>query len=131
MILDSSAVVAILLRERGHERLLDALSAADAVGIGAPTAVESSLVVAARLGPRARPLVAEFIREGGIDVVPFLEEHTACALDAYLRYGKGRHKAALNFGDCLAYATAYVAQQPLLYVGEDFVKTDIEQALEW
>lgn len=131
MILDSSAVVAILLRERGHERMLDALSAADAVGIGAPTAVESSLVVAARLGSRARPLVAEFIREGGIDVVPFLEEHTACALDAYLRYGKGRHKAALNFGDCLAYATAYVAQQPLLFVGEDFVKTDIEQALGW
>jgi ribonuclease VapC len=129
VILDSSAVVAILLHERGHERLLDALVADAVVGIGAPTAAESALVIAARLGPRARPLVAEFIREGGIEVLPFREEHTAAALDAYLRYGKGRHKAALNFGDCLAYATAYVAQQPLLFVGDDFAKTDIEPAL--
>lgn len=129
MILDSSAVVAILLRERGHEQLLDAVAAAPAVGIGAPTAVESALVVAARLGPRAGQLVAEFIREGDIDVLPFGEEHTALALEAYLRYGKGRHKAALNFGDCLAYATAYVAQQPLLFVGDDFAKTDIDPAL--
>ncbi len=131
MILDSSAVVAILLRERGYDRLLDAVAGAPALGIGAPSAVESSLVVAARLGPRARPLVADFIREGAIDVLPFLEEHTAVALDAYLRYGKGRHKAALNFGDCLAYAMAYVAQQQLLFVGDDFAKTDIEPAITW
>lgn len=129
MILDSSAVVAILLHAHGHERLLDAVASAPVVGIGAPTAAESALVVAARLGPRARPLVAEFIREGGIDVLPFGDDHTAVALDAYLRYSKGRHKAALNFGDCLAYATAYVAQQPLLFVGDDFAKTDIASAL--
>ncbi len=129
MILDSSAVVAILLHQPGHQRLLDAIGAADAVGIGAPTLVESSLVVCARLGPHARALATEFVHEGGIDVLPFLDEHAASALDAYLRYGKGRHRAALNVGDCLAYATAFIARQPLLFVGDDFSRTDIEPAL--
>lgn len=131
MILDSSAVIALLLREREHEQILSAIAGATAVGIGAPTAVESALVIVARLGPRARPLVADFLREGGIDVIPFVEQHTAVALDAYLRFGKGRHKAALNFGDCLAYAIAHVAQQPLLFVGDDFARTDVEPVIRW
>lgn len=128
MILDSSAVVAVLLKEPGYEDLLRAIDSADRVAIGAPTVVESAMVVTARLGPKARDLAAMMIREGGIGVVSFLEDHGIVALDAFLRYGKGRHKAALNFGDCMAYAVATLADEPLLFVGDDFRHTDIRAA---
>ncbi|MFN0180329.1 MAG: type II toxin-antitoxin system VapC family toxin [Gemmatimonadales bacterium] len=129
MILDSSAIVAILLREPGYERLLDAIGAADTVSIGAPTVVESGMVVSSRLGESARDLTATMLREGGIGVVSFLEDHGIVALDAFLRYGKGRHQANLNFGDCIAYAVATLADEPLLFVCEDFRLTDIRPAL--
>ena len=129
MILDSSAIVTILLRQPGTERLLKAIADAPLVAVGAPTLVESAIVIVARLGEHARSLPLEFAREGGVEVLPFDDAHISAAIDAFLRYGKGRHPAALNLGDCMAYATAYVARQPLLYVGRDFAKTDIESAL--
>lgn len=129
MILDASAVVAILLREPGFEPLLAAIGEATAVGIGAPTLVESGIVVAARLGPGARDLAATMIREAEVEVIPFAEDHGIVAVDAFLRYGKGRHRANLNFGDCLSYAVAVLAARPLLFVGEDFRHTDIPAVL--
>ncbi len=102
---------------------------ASAVGIGAPTLVESGIVVAARLGPGARDLAATMIREAEIEVIPFAEDHGIVAVDAFLRYGKGRHRANLNFGDCLSYAVAVLAARPLLFVGEDFRHTDIPAVL--
>ncbi len=130
MILDASAVVAILLREPGYLNLLEAIGTAPKVAIGAPTLVESSMVVTARLGPASRDLAATMMREGGIDIVPFSEDHSIVAVDAFLRYGKGRHRANLNFGDCMAYAVACLADRPLLFLGEDFRHTDITAATD-
>ena len=130
MILDSSAIVAILLRQPAAERLLAAMSEAEVVGVGVPTLVESSIVISARLGPEARTLPLDFAREGGVELIPFRDEHLAAAIDAFHRFGKGRHAASLNFGDCMAYAVAHVAAQPLLFVGNDFAKTDIEAAID-
>jgi ribonuclease VapC len=126
VILDASAVVAIVFREPAHERLLAAIAAAPSLGIGAPTLVEATMVLSARLGTDARGLVSRFMLEADVAVVPFTDAHFGTALDAWLRYGRGRHLAALNFGDCLAYATARVAGEPLLFTGEDFRRTDVE-----
>lgn len=128
MILDSSAVVAITLREPGFEDLLNRLSAARHVGIGVPTLTETAIVLSARISRDARGLLARFLQEGNIISVPFGDAHFGVAVDAWLRYGKGRHPAALNFGDCMAYATAKVAGEPLLCRGDDFAKTDLELA---
>jgi ribonuclease VapC len=125
VIVDTSAVVAILLREPGHERLVDALAAATRVGIGAPTLVEAGIVLSHRLGVDARGLLARFRETAGIEVVPFGDAHAAAAVEAWLRFGKGRHRAGLNFGDCQSYAVARLAGEPLLFVGEDFAQTDL------
>ncbi len=109
MILDSSAVVAILLREQGFESLFDKLSAVSDVGIGVPTLTETTIVLSARLKGEARGLLARFLTEASVVTVPFGDVHWGAAVDAWLKYGKGHHAANLNFGDCLAYATARVA----------------------
>jgi ribonuclease VapC len=128
MILDSSAVVAILLREPGFELLLEKLSSDSTAGIGSSTLVETSIVMSARLKGDARGLLSRFLSEASVVTIPFGDVHWGSAVDAWLRYGRGRHRANLNFGDCLAYATAKVAGQPLLCVGDDFARTDLEVA---
>jgi len=105
------------------------MSAAPALGIGAPTLVETTIVLSARLGQDARGLVSRFVLEADVAVVPFTDAHFGTALDAWLRYGRGRHAASLNFGDCLAYATSRVAGEPLLFSGAEFGRTDIAAAL--
>jgi len=125
VILDSSAIVAILLREPDHQSLLDHLAAAEDPAIGAPTLTECGIVLSARLEARGRTLLARFVQEAALTVIPFTAEHSSAALDAYLRYGKGRHSAALNFGDCMTYATARLARRPLLCAGQDFARTDL------
>lgn len=126
MILDSSAVVAVLRRERGHDLLLDRIAADGRPGIGAPTLVETAVVLAARTGYAARTLLARFLQEAEVAVLPFEDEHWPVALDAFERYGKGRDRAGLNLGDCLTYAIAWLAQEPLLALGDDFAQTDLE-----
>jgi ribonuclease VapC len=129
VILDSSAIVAIALREPAWERLLAAIAAEpSSVGVGAPTLVEATIVLSARLARDARGLVGRLVLEGGVAVVPFTDAHFGTAADAWLRYGRGRHLAALNFGDCLAYATAHLANEPLLFTGDDFTRTDVVPA---
>jgi ribonuclease VapC len=128
VILDSSAIVAIVMEEPRAEVLLGKIRAAPVRGIGAPTLLETLIVLAARLRGDASVLLAALLRELDIDVVPFTEEHCLAANSAFLRYGKGRHRAALNFGDCAAYAVASVAGEPLLFVGADFGRTDIATA---
>jgi ribonuclease VapC len=124
VIVDSSALVAIVLREPGWEGLVDRLGTGPA-GAGAPTLAEAGVVLAAKLGARGRSLLARLLQEAEIAVVPFTDEHWPIAIDAYARFGKGRHAASLNFGDCLTYAVASLAGQPLLYVGDDFARTDL------
>ena len=126
MILDSSAVIAILLREPEHETLLDRLAESDTAAIGAPTLTECGIVLSARLDAQGKTLLERFLQEAALTVIPFGPEHHSRAVDAYLRYGKGRHPAALNFGDCMTYATARLAAAPLLCVGNDFAQTDLQ-----
>jgi ribonuclease VapC len=126
LIVDSSAIVAILLREPDHERLTAQVVAAPASAVGAPTLAETGIVLGARLGLTGRTLLARFVQDAELAVVPFGELHWGVAVEAFLRYGKGRHPAALNFGDCLTYAVAKVADQPLLCLGADFTQTDLE-----
>jgi len=95
------------------------------VGIGAPNAVEAGLVLTARFKRNATGVLLRFFGESRIQVVPFTNLHWQRALDAFERFGKGRHPAGLNFGDCMTYATASLARQPLLCRGDDFRKTDI------
>jgi ribonuclease VapC len=133
--LDSSALLAVLFYEAGYLTLVDKMLEAEVLRIGAPTLVESSLVSESRLGRRSRSgdarrhdAVHELVKELAITVVPFGEPEWHRAVEAFVRYGRGRHKAGLNFGDCLAYATASVAGDSLLFVGDDFSHTDVRVA---
>jgi ribonuclease VapC len=125
VIIDSSAILAILGKEPGYERVLHALAAAQRIRIGAPTRLETGIVMTARFGPRGKTALARFLQENAVTTIAFGEEHAAGALDAYSRFGKGRHPAALNFGDCCAYAIASLAGEPLLCIGDDFTRTDL------
>ncbi len=125
MILDSSAVLAVVLREPGFESLVDKLVVKGPKGIGAPTLAETGLVLTAKLKRDPRGLLKRFLEEVDVETVPFGDEHWVEALEAYERFGKGRHRAALNFGDCLTYAIARLSRQPLLCIGNDFSKTDL------
>lgn len=125
MTLDTSALIAVLFSEPGYLDVVESILEADSVRVGAPTLSETSVVFAGRLGRRDGREVEELVKELGVTIVPFGEAEWHRAADAFARYGRGRHKAALNFGDCLAYATAAVAGDSLLYVGDDFRHTDL------
>lgn len=125
MIIDTSALVAIFIQETGHERLVEAVADASAAAVAAPTLVEAGIVLSVRMRHDARPLLARFLHDFGIMVIPFGEDHWREALEAFNRFGKGKHPAALNLGDCFSYAVASLAEQPLLCVGNDFRQTDL------
>ncbi len=125
MIIDSSAIVAVIGKEPGYERVIYQLAASPRTRIGAPTRLETGIVLTARFGPRGKTALARFLQENSIETVAFDDTHASVALDAYSRFGKGRHPAALNFGDCCTYAVASVADEPLLCLGDDFAQTDL------
>ena len=129
MVIDSSALIAILMGEPNGPDLFRRYILAPSHIIGAPTAFESAMVLSTLRGSNARILLTEFLVETKTDVVPFDQRHWPIALSAFLRYGKGHHPARLNLGDCLTYATAKVSGQPLLFIGDDFRLTDLEAAL--
>jgi ribonuclease VapC len=128
MVVDSSALVSILLEEPEHQRLFDKAANAELSIVGAPVALETVMVLSGRSDKDPRSLLASLLRTMAAEIVPFTEEHYDAAVSAFLRYGKGRHPAALNFGDCMSYAFARVSGLPLLYTGGDFSKTDITAA---
>jgi len=128
LILDSSAVVAVVFREPGHEELDQKMRDAEILGIGAPTLVETGMVLIGKYGDAAKTTIARFRESLDIVVVPFDVAHFEAAAEAFGRFGKGHHPAGLNYGDCMTYAVARVAHEPLLYVGNDFARTDIERA---
>lgn len=125
MTLDSSALLAILFAEPGYLDLVDRILEADHVRVGAPTLVEAGLVLAGRRRSPGAGEIEGLVKELSLTVVPFGEAEYHAAIDAFARFGRGRHRAALNFGDCLAYAMAAVAGDTLLFVGNDFTHTDI------
>jgi ribonuclease VapC len=128
MTLDSSALIAVLFGESGHLDLIDRILDADHARVSAPTLAETSLVFAGRRQAAGAAEVEELVRELAITVVPFGEAEWRVAVDAFVRFGRGRHTAGLNFGDCLAYASAVVAGDSLLYVGDNFSHTDVVAA---
>jgi ribonuclease VapC len=128
MIVDTSALLAIVFKEPGHEELIQKISETEYLGIGTPTLAETGIVLSARLRIGGRTILARLTQELGLVQIPFGDAHWREAVDAYERFGRGRHPARLNFGDCLSYATAKLAGQPLLYIGNDFSKTDLEKA---
>lgn len=125
MIIDSSAILAVIGRGPGYERIVHQLAASPRTRIGAPTRLEAGIVLTARFGPRGKTALARLLQENAIDTISFDEAHASAALNAFSRFGKGRHPAALNFGDCCAYAIASVAREPLLCIGDHFVRTDL------
>jgi ribonuclease VapC len=126
VIVDASAVTSIFLRRSGCERLIDALASAPFAGIGAPTLAEASLLLATEAGRDIHGMLARFVQEFELQVVPFSDAHYRAALDAHQRFGQGLHEADLDFGDCLSYATARLARQPLLCDDRRFAYTDLE-----
>ncbi|MBK5292683.1 MAG: type II toxin-antitoxin system VapC family toxin [Acidobacteriia bacterium] len=128
MILDSSALIAVIMAEPGAGELLAKIGTAASAGIGAPTLVETAMVLSRRLNGHAMPLLAELLEVLDVEVIPFTQMHSRVAMDAFMRFGKGRHPAALNLGDCLTYAVASIAGRPLLSVGSDYAQTDLASA---
>lgn len=128
MIVDTSAVICFLLEEPDFSKTLATLSHAPRLGMGTPTLAETGIVLESRIGPESRTYLATFLEDFEIEIIPFGEVHWRRAVEAFRRYGKGRHPAGLNFGDCMTYATAVVADQPLLYIGGDFSLTDVRRA---
>jgi len=126
MVLDTSALMAMLLGEPSAERIIAAVEADTRRFVSAGTVVEASLVMLGRYGEAGDPLLDRLLRSLGAEVVAVDEEQVALARDAALRYGRGRSPAALNFGDCFSYALAVARAEPLLFVGDDFPKTDVE-----
>ena len=126
MILDSSAFLAIIFQEPGFGDLLEELENSDALASGTPTLAETGIVLHARLGSDAYGLLERILDELNIQEIPFGEVHWREAVDAFRMFGKGRHPAGLNFGDCMTYAVAKLAGESLMFVGEDFGRTDLE-----
>lgn len=128
MILDTSAIVAIILGQAESAALTRALLADAPSAVGAPTLAEAAVVLQARLGPRGLADLRGFLVELDVHAIPFGDEHWRQAGMAFSRYGKGRHPASLNFGDCLTYAVAKLSGLPLLCLGGDFPQTDLTLA---
>ncbi len=126
MVLDTSAIVALLLGQTDAAALHRALVSASPSVAGAPTLAEAGIVLQARLGATGLAALRSFLVEYDVHALPFGDEHWRVAAQAFGMYGKGRHPAGLNYGDCLAYAVAKLAGGPLLCLGEDFPQTDLE-----
>ena len=129
MIVDSSAILAILFNESDTESYAHAIADADACRISAANFVEVAIVVEAQTKASGSRQFDAFFRRAGIVIEPVTEEQAHIARQAYTDFGKGRHKAGLNFGDCFAYALAKTTGETLLFKGEDFKKTDITSAI--
>lgn len=130
MIVDTSAMVAIITGEPEREVFLRAIETADAVALSAATYVELGAVVDSRRNPVVSRLVDEVIGALGIEVLPVTAEHAAIGRAAYRDFGRGSgHPARLNLGDCFSYAAARHTGRPLLFKGDDFTHTDVVAAL--
>lgn len=125
VVVDTSAVVAILTDEPGGSALAQALESAAPRVMGAPTRLELGIVFEARFGAVGGGVIERFLRDADIEVPGFDRDHADRAMDGWRRYGKGRHPAALNLGDCCSYGVAAATGFPVLCVGDDFAATDV------
>lgn len=129
MVIDSSAIVAILAQEADALVYARAIERDRAPLISAATVLEATLVLTRWYGDGADREVDAFLHAAAAEIVPFDAVQLRLATQAYLQFGKGRHPAGLNFGDCMSYALAKATGEPLLYKGDDFARTDMRSAL--
>lgn len=127
MIIDTSAIIAILAGEPDAAHFAQMIENDPAPRIGTPALLEASIVLTRWFGDDALNALDAFVRESGAEIVTFDMPQLRAAQNAYLHYGKGRHTAALNYGDCMSYALAKVCDEELMYKGEDFSQTDIKK----
>ena len=125
MIIDTSAIVAILFNEDDADAYARAITRADSRRVSAATFVEAAIVVAAQTKNVGGSQLDAFFRRAGIVIEPVTEEQAHIARQAFTDFGKGRHAAGLNYGDCFSYALAKSTGEPLLFKGKDFTKTDV------
>lgn len=128
-VVDTSAVTAILFAEPEADRLVEFLHANRPCFMAAPNVVEFVMVAIGRAGLEGRAKALSLLDDLGIETVEFSVAMADLAADAFVRFGKGRHVAGLNYGDCMAFALGKALEMPLLFKGEDFAKTDIAIAM--
>lgn len=130
MVIDTSALVAILLDEPDRRRFTRAIASTPIRGASAATVLEAGIVIEAKLGEAGGRELDLLLHRGAVDVVAVDEQQAALARSAWRRFGKGNHPAGLNYGDCFAYALAVHRDEPLLFKGDDFPATDVRVALD-
>jgi len=130
MVVDTSALIAVLLAEPEADAFLQAFQASQVKLISTATLVEAKIVVARALGEPGLQHLDLLLQKAEIDPVPLHLEHVYWALRGWRQFGKGRHRAALNLGDCFSYALAMATAEPLLFKGDDFGLTDVAIALQ-
>jgi ribonuclease VapC len=128
MVIDTSAILAVLLGEPDSERFVAALKASHPRLLSAANLLEASIVIESHKSAEGGRDLDLLLYRGEIEIVPVDREQAEIARVAWRRFGKGRHRAALNFGDCFAYALAKITGSPLLFKGADFALTDIDPA---
>lgn len=129
MVIDTSALIAILLDEPERRAFTEAIEAAESRTVSAATLLETAIFVESRFGPEGASDLDHLLETADVEVAPVDVEQLRIARRAFSRYGKGRHAAGLNFGDCFAYALAQALGEPLLFKGDDFGRTDVEAAV--
>lgn len=125
MIVDTSAIIAILFNEEDAQIYAEAITQAESCRMSAATFVETAIVVEAQTKNNGGRQLDAFIRRAAIAIEPVTEEQAHIARQAYIDFGKGRHPAGLNYGDCFSYALSKTTREPLLFKGKDFAKTDL------
>jgi ribonuclease VapC len=125
VVVDTSAVVALLTGEAKGGKVAEALENADRILMSAATLVELGIVLEARLGPVGMAVIERFLRAGHLEIIEVDREGAHSAVDGWRRFGKGRHPAGLNYGDSFVYALAATLGAPVLCLGVDFAKTDV------
>jgi ribonuclease VapC len=130
VVVDTSALIALLLQESEAEQIAGVLSTAETIRIAAPNVLETTIVAIARRGEKGYAQLQIMLKRLDVEVVACDDVLVEIAIQAWQQYGKGRHPAGLNFGDCFSYALAKQLSTPLLFKGEDFSKTDLLSALD-
>jgi ribonuclease VapC len=130
MVVDTSALAAILLGEADASAFAAAIEGATIRLMSAVTRVELSFVIEGKKGEAGRADLDRFLERADIEIVSVTPQHATLAVEAFRRFGKGRHRAGLNIGDCFSYALAVATGHPLLFKGDDFIHTDVRAALE-
>jgi len=125
VIVDTSAIIAILFNEEDAQTYAEAITQAESCRMSAATFVETAIVVEAQTKNNGGRQLDAFIRRAAIAIEPVTEEQAHIARQAFIDFGKGRHPAGLNYGDCFSYALSKTTREPLLFKGKDFAKTDL------